>query len=327
METAAVLRVKRKRGGPLPAEALVLACKRLRTEPGAVAAAAAAAAAASSPGEGEIEKTLFKLVATVNSEAEPVHKYIQEAFTQEKGGRILRPALGSAQRVIQNLRSSKQAKRQESRYRLITSLRPDPSDGENAVLGANEKKSDGNEEFSTSEKEKNDGTSGCCRDFQFFDIIQEDAEDDTPASHKSDPDVILCNAVEMIRERLTVSDNNKEAEHCLNKEEYVYDIYCMETAAPGWIENILSVQPYTQDFDLVDEERIPEEIYEDEDDENNENNWRNDYPDEDEFLDDESEHGDTSDEDCGYIRRTWEKYESEVLQEFDYDEPKELDSE
>ncbi|XP_007429236.1 probable RNA polymerase II nuclear localization protein SLC7A6OS [Python bivittatus] len=324
METAAVLRVKRKRGGPLPAEALVLACKRLRTEPGA------AAASSSSPGEGEVEKTLFKLVATVNSEAEPVHKYIQEAFTQEKGGRILRPALGSAQRVIQDLRSSKQAKRQESRYRLITSLRPNLSDGKNAVLGANEKESDENSQVSKSEKERNDGTSGCWRDCQVFDMVQEeDVENDTPASHlkKSDPDVILCNAVEMIRERLTVSDNNKEAEHCLNKEEYVYDIYCMETAASGWIENILSVQPYTQDFDLVDEEHIPEEVYEDEDDENNENNWRNDYPDEDEFLDEDSEHGDTSDEDRGYIKRSWEKYESEVLQEFEYDGLKELDSE
>ncbi|XP_026569903.1 probable RNA polymerase II nuclear localization protein SLC7A6OS [Pseudonaja textilis] len=332
METAAVLRVKRKRGGSLPAEALVLACKRFRGEAGA--AAEAATSSSSSPGEGEVEKTLFKLVATVNSEAEPVDKYIQEAFTQQKGGRILRPALGSAQRIIQDLRSSKQAKRQESRYRLVTSLRPNLSDGENAALRANEKESDEKKQSSMSEKDKNGSTSGCCRDFQFFDIIQEEGvENDTPSSHlqKSDPDVILCNSVEMIRERLTITDNGKEAEDCLNKDEYVYDIYCTETATPGWIENILSVQPYTQDFDLMDEEHLPEETYEDEDDENNENNWRNDYPDEDEFLDEDEESeknsGDTSDEDCGYIRRSWEKYESEVLQEFEYDGVKELDSE
>ncbi|KAL7978806.1 hypothetical protein Chor_013295 [Crotalus horridus] len=205
METGAVLRVKRKRRGPLPAEALVLACKRFRLEAGAAAEASAAA----SPGEGEVEKTLFKLVATVNS---------------EKGGQILRPALGSAKRIIQDLRSSKQAKRQESRYRLITSLRPNLSDGENALLGANEKESDEKKPSSTSEKDKNDGSLG----FQFFDIIQEeDVENDTPAAHlqKSHPDVILCNAVEMIRERLTISDNSKEAEGCLNQEEYVYDIY------------------------------------------------------------------------------------------------------
>lgn len=52
MEAAAVLRVKRKRGGTEPAEALLLACKRLRTECG---------------GAQPVERSLFKLVATVSS--------------------------------------------------------------------------------------------------------------------------------------------------------------------------------------------------------------------------------------------------------------------
>lgn len=51
MEQAAVLRVRRKRGGPEPAEALLLACKRLRTDSGAQ----------------PVERNLFKLVATVSS--------------------------------------------------------------------------------------------------------------------------------------------------------------------------------------------------------------------------------------------------------------------
>lgn len=55
MEAAAVLRVQRKRGGPEPAEALLLACKRPRTEPG---------------GAPEVERSLFKLVATVSSKVE-----------------------------------------------------------------------------------------------------------------------------------------------------------------------------------------------------------------------------------------------------------------
>lgn len=66
----------------------------------------------------------------------------------------------------------------------------------------------------------------------------------------ADPDVILCNAVEMIRERLNVSEDHKKVEH-REKDEYVYDIYCMETAAPGWIQNILSVQPYREEYELV----------------------------------------------------------------------------
>lgn len=59
MERAAVLRVKRKRGGSAPAEALLLACKRLRTESEVADAAAG--------GDG-VEKNLFKLVATVASQ-------------------------------------------------------------------------------------------------------------------------------------------------------------------------------------------------------------------------------------------------------------------
>ncbi|XP_062997584.1 probable RNA polymerase II nuclear localization protein SLC7A6OS isoform X2 [Elgaria multicarinata webbii] len=326
MERAAVLRVKRKRGGPVPADALVLACKRFRTEQGA--------ATASSSGQDEVEKNLFKLVATVASENEPVQKYIQEALTKDKATQLLRPSLGSAQRVIEDLRSSKQAIRQESRYRLIASHRPNLSDGESSILDANgEELSESNPLVSGAKKvtsqKGSDGTSGCCGEFQLLDIVQEeDVEKDT-LQKAGDPDVILCNAVEMIRQRLTVSDSSKEAEHSSKEvEEYVYDIYCMETASSGWIENILSVQPYTQDCELVDEEQISEEIYEDEDDENNESNWRNDYPDEDEFLPEEgSEHGSISDEDCGYIRRTWEKYHADVLQEFEYDGMQELDSE
>ncbi|XP_066493639.1 probable RNA polymerase II nuclear localization protein SLC7A6OS isoform X2 [Tiliqua scincoides] len=270
---------------------------------------------------------------------EPVQKYVQEAITKDKAAQSLRPSLGSAQRVIQGLRTSKQATRQESRYRLVASHRPNFTDGEN-VLDAKgvESKEQGKlasgAEKDTSQEGSHD-TLDCRGEFQLLDIVQEDIEKDAdmPAAclqKSDDPDVILCNAVEMIRQHLTVTDSNKEAEHSAEEESYVYDIYYMETASPGWLENILSVQPYAQDCELVNEDFISEEIYEDEDDENNENNWRNDYPDEEEFLpeeDDESENGSFSDEDSGYIRRTWDKYQSDVLQEFDYDGFQELDSE
>ncbi|ERE77376.1 putative RNA polymerase II nuclear localization protein SLC7A6OS-like protein, partial [Cricetulus griseus] len=71
--------------------------------------------------------------------------------------------------------------------------------------------------------------------------------------HTSDPDVILCNSVELIRERLTVSEDEPQVEHqkeSKHNDDYVYDIYYMEMAPPGWIENILSVQPYSQEWEL-----------------------------------------------------------------------------
>ncbi|XP_005444699.2 probable RNA polymerase II nuclear localization protein SLC7A6OS isoform X1 [Falco biarmicus] len=326
MERSAVLRVKRKRGGTEPAEALLLACKRLRTERG---------------GAQPVERSLFKLVATVSSKNEPVQKYIQEAITRNKA-QSLRPSLGSTQRIIQDLRSSKQAKRKENRYRVIASNRPNCTEtvapvinGETSIDG-DRSDSEATEDASQEENSAVHKSSDCCGKFQLFDIVQEEevvGESSVTAANpqKTDPDVILCNAVEMIRERLNLSEDRKK-EHHEKEDEYVYDIYCMETSAPGWIQNILSVQPYREDYELVDDEHVPGEVYEDEDDENDENNWRNDYPDEDEFLPEEDGDGEKeseesfSDEDQCYRRRTWNKYRQEVLQEFGYDDIQDLDS-
>jgi hypothetical protein len=66
--------------------------------------------------------------------------------------------------------------------------------------------------------------------------------------------VILCNSVELIRERLTVSEDGSQVNHQedpKHNDDYVYDIYYMEMAPPGWIENIMSVQPYSQEWELV----------------------------------------------------------------------------
>ncbi|NWT41225.1 S7A6O protein, partial [Chroicocephalus maculipennis] len=327
MERAAVLRVKRKRGGTEPAEALLLACKRLRTDCG---------------GDGPVERSLFKLLATVSSKNEPVQKYVQEVITREKAAQSLRPSLGSSQRIIQELRSSKQEKRKENRYRVIASHRPNctetvtPVRNGEASIDGDRSDSEATEDASQKESSAMDKSSDCCGKFQLFDIEQEEevvGDASVTAANpqqKTDPDVILCNAVEMIREHLNVSEDSKK-EH-REKDEYVYDIYYTETSAPGWIENILSVQPYREEYELVDNDDVPREIYEDEDDENDENNWRNDYPDEDEFLPEEDGDGEkesdesSSDEDQCYRRRTWNKYRQEVLQEFGYDEIQDLDS-
>ncbi|KAM8799192.1 S7A6O protein, partial [Eudromia elegans] len=304
MERAAVLRVKRKRGGAEPAEALLLACKRRRGEEGGP------------PGSPRLEKGLFKLVATVCSKDDPVEKYVEEGARRSRAARVARPSAGSAQRIQRELRAAREASRREGRYRVVAGHRPSaaPAAPGAAAQGGGEESAD------------------CCGQFQLFDIVQEEEAVEENPQKTSDPDVILCNAVEMIRERLNVSEDSKKAEQHEKEDEYVYDIYYMETSAPGWIQNILSVQPYKEEYELVDEDHIPGEIYEDEDDENDENNWRNDYPDEDEFLAEEDGDGEKeseeslSDEDQYLRRRTWNKYRQEVLQEFGYDEVHDLDS-
>ncbi|NXM70532.1 S7A6O protein, partial [Serilophus lunatus] len=308
------LRVQRKRGGPEPAEALLLACKRRRAEP--------------------VERNLFKLVATVSSKNEPVQRYVKDAITRDRVAQSLRPSLGSTQRILQELRSSRQVKRKENRYRVVASHRPDcphtaaPLHGEASDDGGtsdSEAKADASQEESGAV----DTSLDCCGKFQLFDIVQEEemvGDSGVTAANpqqKTDPDAILCNAVEMIRERLNVSEDGKKP--CDKQDEYVYDIYYKETSAPDWIENILSVQPYREEYEWVNDDPVPEEVYEDEDDENDENNWRNDYPEEDEFLPEEDGDGEKeseesfSDEEQCYRRRTWDKYRQEVLQEFGYD--------
>ncbi|NXS02659.1 S7A6O protein, partial [Oxylabes madagascariensis] len=315
MAGAAVLRVRRKRGGPEPAEALLLACKRRRAEP--------------------VENNLFKLVATVSSKNEPVQKYVKDAITRDKAAQSLRPSLGSTQRIIQELRSAKQAKRKENRYRVVSSHRPDCTDtAARTQPHGDRSEPEAQQEASPEESAAVDKSSDCCGKFQLFDIVQEEEmvgdSSVTTANpqQKTDPDTILCNAVEMIREHLNVSEDGKK-EHGDKDDEYVYDIYYYkETSAPDWIENILSVQPYREEYEWVNDDPGPEEVYEDEDDENDENNWRNDYPEEDEFFPEEDGEKDSeesfSDEDQCYRRRTWDKYRQEVLQEFGYDEIEDL---
>lgn len=67
----------------------------------------------------------------------------------------------------------------------------------------------------------------------------------------SDPETILCNSVKMIREKLSVSGDGLGTEHREKEDDYVYDLYYQETVTPGWIQDILSVRPYTQEGELV----------------------------------------------------------------------------
>ncbi|XP_078005535.1 putative RNA polymerase II nuclear localization protein SLC7A6OS [Phascolarctos cinereus] len=331
----AVLRVRRKRGAD-PAEALVLACKRLRS--GASEEGAGAA------GPGPVEENVFKLAATVCSQDEPVQKYVREAITREKATRALTPSLESRQRIRHDLLAAKLVTRQDDRYRLVSKHRAPCVEGEaalQAVKAASRAKRDDLGSDGTKQMSHRGGSSSSAKEFQLFDIIHEDAtEKETVSvpvtcSEKSDPDVILCNSVKMIREQLAISKDGKGTEHREKEDDYVYDIYYMETSTPGWIESILSVQPYSQDWELVADDHQAEEIDDDDDDdENSENHWRNEYPDEEEGSSDrestrgsDEEYDSFSDEESSVITpRKWNKYPYDVLKEFEYDSSQDFDS-
>uniref|UniRef100_UPI00398EF5E4 probable RNA polymerase II nuclear localization protein SLC7A6OS isoform X2 n=1 Tax=Pristiophorus japonicus TaxID=55135 RepID=UPI00398EF5E4 len=293
----ALLRVKRKRGAE-PVEALLLACKRQR--------------AGGEQRPGHVHRTLFTLTATFGAQDDPVQKHVREAISKGKALLALKPSGTSAQRIQLGARASCQAASQDSRYKVIASHRRNLSteevsgsqsdDVKNAQQSGIETSGAQCEQGQDSWKKSDTGSGsnedgiGSAAEIQVFDIVQHDEQlgkDEGSLKHKvckdpgpgqDDPEVILCNSIRMIREKLTVSDSGQGAEHRENMEEYVYDIYYSDSyITGGGIQDILSVIPYYEENELVGEEMIADETYEDEDDENEENNWRNDYPDEDAF--------------------------------------------
>lgn len=86
-------------------------------------------------------------------------------------------------------------------------------------------------------------------------------------------DNITCNSVPLVKQ--TVSQQ---------EEDYVYDLYYTNNQEFNFkaLESDLKIQLYDDELIFADDRNFTnEEIYEDEDDSNDEDNWRNDYPDED----------------------------------------------
>ncbi|XP_029980226.1 putative RNA polymerase II nuclear localization protein SLC7A6OS [Sphaeramia orbicularis] len=303
-----ILRVKRKRGTD-PADALLLACKRIRPETNQ-----SAGETVPEPNEEEVENSVFKLVATVATQDAPVQTQVRQALARPRMAHALRPSAASSQRIVGDLRSTKWSTRREERYRLISSHRAglsSPAEQQNPQTDAPE----GGEDTGK-ERDKRWGLG----EIQVVDLVHEDVEDQGKSCGKtsSDPETILCNNTKMMRERLSVSGERLGEEHREQDDDYVYDLYYQETVTPGWIQDILSVRAYADEGELVPDLVVhEEEVYEDEDDENEESNWRNDYPDEesDGDSDREERYGGYWEEEHSYSRRSWDHYQREVLHE------------
>lgn len=304
-----ILRVKRKRGTD-PADALLLACKRIRPE-----SSQSPAETVPEPNEAEVENSVFKLVATVATQDAPVQTQVRQALARPRMAHALRPSAASSQRIVGDLRSTKWSTRREERYRILSSHRTglsSPAEQQRPLSDTPE----GVDEMGK-ENQKFLGLG----EIQVVDLVHEDVEGQDKFSGKtpsSDPEVILCNNTKMLRERLSISGERPREQHQEQDADYVYDLYYQETVTPGWIQDILSVRAYADEGELVPDLVVhEEEVYEDEDDENEEANWRNDYPDEDSDADSDREerYGGYWEEEHSYSRRSWERYQREVLNE------------
>ncbi|XP_045889107.1 probable RNA polymerase II nuclear localization protein SLC7A6OS [Micropterus dolomieu] len=302
-----ILRVKRKRGTD-PADALLLACKRIRPE-----TSQSSGETVPEPNEAEVENSVFKLVATVATQDAPVQTHVRQALARPRMAHALRPSAASSQRIIGDLRSTKLSTRREERYRILSNHRTglaSPAEQQNPQTDASE-----GVEQTGKEKDK----CWAVGEIQVVDLIHETVEEQDKSVGKtlsSDPEVILCNNTKLLRERLSISGDRLAEEQ--QDTDYVYDVYYQETVASGWIEDIVSVRVYADEGELVPDCVVhEEEVYDDEDDENEEGNWRNDYPDEDSDADSDREerYGGYWEEEHSYSRRNWQLYQREVLHE------------
>ncbi|KAM3624720.1 uncharacterized protein V6R79_000654 [Siganus canaliculatus] len=324
-QNTTILRVKRKRGTD-PADALLLACKRIRPE-----TSQSSGEIVPEPEEAEVENSVFKLVATVATQDAPVQtEQVRQALTRPRVASALRPSAASAQRIAGDLRSTKWSTRREERYRILSSHRT----GLSLPVEQQSAQTEAPEDVREAEKEQDKRWS--LGEIQVVDLLHEDVGDQDKSSAKtlsSDPEVILCNNTKMLREHLSISGERLGEEHREQDADYVYDLYYQETVTPGWIQDILSVRAYADEGELVPDLVVhEEEVYEDEDDENEEANWRNDYPDEesDNDSDREERYGGYWEEEHSYSRRSWQRYQREVLHELgcsrDYEDGDKYDS-
>lgn len=307
-----ILRVKRKRGTD-PADALLLACKRIRPE-----ASQSSGETVPEPNEAEVENSVFKLVATVATQDAPVQAQVRQALARPRVAHALRPSAASSQRITGDLRSTKWSTRREERYRIVSSHRTGLSSP------AEQQKPQTDDSEGAEDTGKEEDKCWGLGEVQVVELIRENVEDEDKSSAKmlfTDPEVILCNNTKMLREHLSISGERPGGEHRERDDDYVYDLYYQETVTPGWIHDILSVRAYTDEGELVPElVAHEEEVYDDEDDENEEGNWRNDYPDEESDTDSDREerYGGYWEEEHSYSRRSWGRYQREVLHEPGY---------
>ncbi|XP_068597991.1 probable RNA polymerase II nuclear localization protein SLC7A6OS [Brachionichthys hirsutus] len=310
---ATVLRVKRKRGTD-PADALLLACKRIRPE-----TPPSSRETGPEPDEAEVENSVFKLVATVDTQDAPVKTHIEQAFARPRMAHALRPSAASAQRIVGDLRSTKWCTRREERYRIVSGHRT----GLSSPAEQQKPRADAPERVKQAGKEQD--KCWVLGQIQVVDLLHETEEDqnESPGKVTTDPEAILCNNVKMLREHLSISGETRgetrgEARgqargetrgetrgQARGETDYVYDLYYQEAVTPGWIQDILSVRAYANEGELVPDLVVQEEVYDDEDDENDEANWRNDYPDEDDSASEAEERyvGHWEEEEHSYSRR------------------------
>ncbi|XP_022084136.1 probable RNA polymerase II nuclear localization protein SLC7A6OS isoform X1 [Acanthaster planci] len=334
-----VLRVRRKRTND-PAESLVFSCsKKARTTDGeSTGGSASASKTSASVGYAtDDEKKVFKFAGTVGKKDEPIAQQIEEAIkkatqkpaiTSSKPTKSITKSKSSKSKSREKSRSIQQKVSQTRRFQILSSHRgidltelDTLSKNPPAKKTAPVKRTPSKLKLWNRMKKAAPATDTSVEDeakklFCLYDVAQDEGVPTTngqsQAACKSpdkksppNPDVILCNSVQMVREKLVLDDQAKESD-------YVYDLYYIEDGQldmNGALAMGGADQELFLEYLVSQEEEEFEETYDDDSDSNDENNWRNEYPEDepdkrhldlfDELIDDYCYGDQSSDEDFG----------------------------
>ncbi|XP_038067975.1 probable RNA polymerase II nuclear localization protein SLC7A6OS [Patiria miniata] len=327
--------------------------------PGTGGGSAAASKTSTTGGEsGDDVKKVFKFAGTVGKKDEPIAQQIEEAIkkgTQHPAITSSKPTKSSTKssksskssksksKSREKARSIQQKSSQTRRFQVLSSFRGiDLNELDTASQNPAPKKAAPvkrtpsklklwNRMRKSSQTSETPAEDEAKKLFCLYDVTQEDGVATTNGqsqakckspdkkSPPANPDVILCNSVQMVREKLVIDDKTKETD-------YVYDLYYIEEG-PVDLNGALSMGEAEQELIMeyfVSQEEELEETYEDDSDSNDEGNWRNDYPEDepdkrhpdlfDELIDDYCYgEGQSSDEDFGQYSDIKKKTGKRVL--------------
>ncbi|XP_074645421.1 putative RNA polymerase II nuclear localization protein SLC7A6OS isoform X2 [Tubulanus polymorphus] len=284
---AAVVRIKRKINEE-PAEKLVLCCKRQRKND---------SDEVESNTESVEVTTALKFAGTLVDKSQSVSKTVRDAIRKAK---LEKEYKGHGTDITSNVRDTK---RQSSKAnRLKVSLR-------NRALN-----------LESLDKESSDNSAVKGDVYQDATYSLYDLETEAISGNET----VTCNSVPMVRESTATIETAE------NQTDYVYDVYYLNQRQFDFrlLEDVMTIEAYNEDY-MFNGYRDDGDlnVYDDEDDSNDEDNWRNDYPDEDpRFYENEDcdEYGDYSGFDEENLRSRMKKCSLAVEENLSSDEENDI---
>ncbi|KXJ28036.1 probable RNA polymerase II nuclear localization protein SLC7A6OS [Exaiptasia diaphana] len=245
------------------------------------------------PTNDNVTNEVFRLLGTCNERDDSRSKDLLINVSKTKNK--IRDDFKTNSKGIKEQTKKKQMKREakreshsDARFRIISKLR---QDGSSDDVKSTETVDPKLQRTVSSDSSTDSADDEVRRLFTVYDLVRDDLQDDKRTRDSAmegkteDTNTILCNSVKMIREKLAVSEVKKPD---ILEENYVYDYYYAPKSNREF-GDVLEITCFDDDdeFYLETADREFEATFEDDDDSNDENNWRNDYPDEGTWSSDE----------------------------------------